>query len=80
MVRDSVACNRVACIGATTTRDGLQVQAERDTGSYPTKIKVPGEELAAVHLTRMCFMVSGTIRLRHSNPILTCPSYFVAGP
>jgi len=31
------------------------VQAVRDTGSYPTKIKVSDEELAAVHLTPHAF-------------------------
>ncbi len=45
----------VNLIGATTTREGLQVQAERDTGSYPTKIKVADEELAAVQLTPHAF-------------------------
>ncbi len=45
----------VELIGATTTRTGLTVQAVRDTGSYPTKIKVSHEELAAVHLTPHTF-------------------------
>jgi transposase len=45
----------VNLIGATTTCEGLHVQAERDTGSYPTKIKVLDEELAAVHLTPHAF-------------------------
>ncbi len=45
----------VNLIGATTTREGLQVQAERDTASYPTKIKVSDEELAAVQLTPHAF-------------------------
>jgi hypothetical protein len=45
----------VELIGATTTREGLQVQAERDTGVYPTKIKVSDEELAAVYLTPHAF-------------------------
>ena len=41
----------VELIGATTTREGLQVQAELDTNVYPTKIKVSDDELAAVQLT-----------------------------
>ena len=41
----------VQLIGATTTRTGLQVQAEIDLGRYPTKIKVADDELAAVRLT-----------------------------
>jgi len=45
----------VNLIGATTTREGLQVQAERDTASYPTKVKVSDEELAAVQLTPHAF-------------------------
>ena len=45
----------VKLIGATTTREGLQVQAERDTAPYPTKIKVADEELAAVQLTPHAF-------------------------
>jgi hypothetical protein len=45
----------VELIGATTTRTGLTVQAVRDTGSYPTKIKVSDDELAAVHLTPHAF-------------------------
>jgi hypothetical protein len=45
----------VDLIGATTTRPGLRVQAVRDTGSSPTKIKVSDDELAAVHLTPHAF-------------------------
>jgi hypothetical protein len=45
----------VNLIGATTTREGLQVQAERDTATYPTKIKVSDAALAAVHLTPHAF-------------------------
>jgi DNA-binding phage protein len=45
----------VQLIGATTTRTGLQVQAELDAGAYPTKIKVSDDELAAVRLTPHAF-------------------------
>lgn len=38
----------VDLIGATTTREGLQVHAEHDLGTYPTSTKVSDEELAAV--------------------------------
>lgn len=41
----------VELIGATTTTTGLQVQAELDPGTYPTKIKVSDTELASVQLT-----------------------------
>ena len=36
----------VDLIGSTTTRTGLKVQAELDRGSYPTRIKVPDQQLA----------------------------------
>lgn len=45
----------VNLIGATTTREGLQVQAARETATYPTKIKVADEDLAAVQLTPPAF-------------------------
>lgn len=45
----------IELIGATTTRTGLTVQAVRDTGLYPTKIKVTDAELAAVHLAPDAF-------------------------
>jgi DDE family transposase len=41
----------VELIGATTTATGLRVQAELDTGVYPTKLKVSDDEMAALHLT-----------------------------
>jgi hypothetical protein len=41
----------VELIGATTTRTGLHVRAERDPGRYPTKVKVSDEELAALRVT-----------------------------
>ena len=36
----------VELIGATTTRSGLKVRAERDIGLYPTKTRVSDEDLA----------------------------------
>jgi transposase len=41
----------VNLIGATTTQAGLRVRAELDPGTYPTKLKVSDEQLAAVRLT-----------------------------
>jgi hypothetical protein len=38
----------VALIGATTTRQGLRVHAQRDQGTYPTHVKVSDEALATV--------------------------------
>jgi hypothetical protein len=40
----------VDLIGATTTRTGLTVRAEHDTGTYPNGIKVTDAELTAVRL------------------------------
>jgi len=40
----------VQLISATTTREGLQVQAQLDTGEYPLKVKVTDEQMAALHL------------------------------
>lgn len=37
-------------IAATTTQQGLRIQAELDKGLYPTGVKVSDEELAAVNL------------------------------
>jgi hypothetical protein len=42
----------VNLIGNTTTRTGLEIQAELDTNSYQTGIQVTDEELAAVRITR----------------------------
>jgi hypothetical protein len=40
----------VDLIGATTTKQGLKVHAERDLGSYPKGVKVSDAELAAIIL------------------------------
>ena len=40
----------VRLIGSTTTRTGLTIRADLDTGSYPTGVKVTDAELAAVRL------------------------------
>jgi DDE family transposase len=42
-------------IGSTTTRTGLSVHAERDTGVYPTGLKISDAEMAALPLTRHKF-------------------------
>jgi hypothetical protein len=42
----------VNLIGHTTTRTGLEIQAELDTGTYKKGIKVTDDELAAVRITR----------------------------
>jgi transposase len=45
----------VNLIGSTKTRTGLHINAELDTGSYPTRIKVTAEELASVRIKRAKF-------------------------
>jgi DDE family transposase len=45
----------VNLIGNTTTQAGFQIQAELDTNSYETGIKVTDEELAAVRIRRDTF-------------------------
>jgi hypothetical protein len=42
----------VNLIAATTTRKGLKVRAELDTGKYPKGIKVTDEEFGAIHISR----------------------------
>ena len=45
----------VELIGATTSRQGLHIQAELDTGLYPTQVEVTDEQMAAVHVTPHVF-------------------------
>lgn len=45
----------VQSIAATTTRTGLTVHAELDTGAYPTGVKVSDTELNAVPVTGHAF-------------------------
>jgi hypothetical protein len=45
----------VELIEATTTRQGLRVHAELDTGAYPTGLKVSDAELAGVPITKHDF-------------------------
>jgi hypothetical protein len=45
----------VATIAATTTRTGLRVHAELDTGSYPTGIQIGDADMAALPITQHTF-------------------------
>ena len=45
----------VNLIAATTTRSGLRVQSQLDTGKYPKGIKVSKQEFATIHLHRDTF-------------------------
>ena len=42
----------VNLIAASTTRTGLQVHAELDSGSYPARQQVSDQEMAAIRLRR----------------------------
>ena len=45
----------VQTIAATTTRTGLRVRAELDTGSYPTGVRISDQQMAALAITRHDF-------------------------
>lgn len=45
----------VNLIAATTTREGLRVQCQLDTKSYPTGIKVSNQEMASINIQRDSF-------------------------
>jgi hypothetical protein len=45
----------VQSIAATTTRTGLRVRAELDTGAYPTGVKVDDAQVDALTMTRHRF-------------------------
>jgi len=51
----------VQTIAATTTRTGLTVHAELDTGTYPTGIKIPDNQMQQLHDT-------GTLRRHDWHP------------
>jgi hypothetical protein len=40
----------VELIGATKTKTGLTLHAERDAGTYPLQVKVSDQEIAAITL------------------------------
>ena len=45
----------VELIGTTTTKGGLHVEAQLDTHTYPTKIKVSDKEMATLHIQPHAF-------------------------
>ena len=45
----------VNLIAATTTREGLPVQCQLDTNSYPTGIKVSDQEMASINIQKDSF-------------------------
>ncbi|MGX1027430.1 hypothetical protein RKD38_002111 [Streptomyces ambofaciens] len=55
-------------IAATTSRTGLTVQAELDSGEYPTGIRVSDDEIAALPITRHCFHGDWNYTLHPQRP------------
>jgi len=58
----------VDLIAATTTRTGLRVHAELDPSTYPTKVKIPDEQMHDLPLTRHDFHGEWNYTLRPSQP------------
>jgi hypothetical protein len=54
----------VQTIAATTTRAGLRVHAELDTGLYPAGIKISDQQMAALPITRHDFHADWNYTLR----------------
>ncbi len=69
----------VDLIGATTTRTGLQVHAELDTGTYPTGIKITDDQMAALPITRHDFHGEWNYTIP-PRPIAETACYLLAGP
>ncbi|CAN5916349.1 ISAzo13 family transposase [soil metagenome] len=60
----------VQLIGATTTREGLQVHAELDESTYPKGIKITDKQMAALPLTRHDFHPDWNYTLEPQMPTL----------
>lgn len=60
-------------IAATTTRTGLTVHAELDTGQYPTGIHISDEAIAALPITRHRFHGDWNYTLRPQLPLEATP-------
>jgi transposase len=63
----------VQSIAATTTKTGLTVHAELDTGQYPTGIQVSDEEIAALPITRHRFHGDWNYTLHPQQPLDATP-------
>ena len=59
----------VNSIAATTTRTGLTVHAELDTGTYPTGVQVSDDEMAALPITRHRFHGDWNYTLHPQHPL-----------
>ena len=58
----------VNTIAATTTRTGLTVQAELDTGTYPTGVTISDQQMAALAITRHDWHGDWNYTLRTDQP------------
>ena len=58
----------VNLIAATTTREGLRVQCQLDTKSYPTGIKVSDKEIASINIQRDSFHGEWNYTISPINP------------
>ena len=61
----------VNTIAATTTRTGLRVHAELDTGTYPLGVKISDEQLAALPITAHDWHGDWNYTLNHQPPTTT---------
>ena len=70
----------VELISATTTKTGLTVRCELDTGQYPSGIVVSDEQMAAINIKRSTF--SRRLELHHLAEYLPSKSrvYFLTRP
>ena len=58
----------VNLIAATTTREGLRVQCQLDTKSYPTGIKVSDQDMASINIRRDSFHGEWNYTISPINP------------
>ena len=59
----------VSLIAGTTTRKGLKVHAELDTGAYPSGVKVSDKQMAQLHLRRDKFHGEWNYELLPGKPV-----------
>jgi len=60
----------VQLIGATTTREGLRVHAELDEATYPKRVKITDQQMAALPLTKHEFHPDWNYTLPPQMPTL----------
>jgi Rhodopirellula transposase DDE domain len=73
----------VQLIAATTTDTGLKVHAELDENKYPKGVKVSDAQMAAINLSAIHSMATGTTRSRRATKSATeneLTDLFMDGP